>query len=45
MYQIHFCLYFFSKTVAELKLRFPSLQDAIKNLIAQEMEKVVSEEK
>ncbi|XP_073977156.1 coiled-coil domain-containing protein AGAP005037 isoform X29 [Rhodnius prolixus] len=34
-----------SKTVAELKLRFPSLQDAIKNLIAQEMEKVVSEEK
>ncbi|XP_024083461.1 coiled-coil domain-containing protein CG32809 isoform X10 [Cimex lectularius] len=34
-----------SKTVAELKLRFPSLQDAIKSLISQEMEKVVSEEK
>nr|XP_024217153.1 coiled-coil domain-containing protein CG32809 isoform X8 [Halyomorpha halys] len=34
-----------SKTVAELKLRFPSLQDAIKGVIAQEMEKVVTEEK
>uniref|UniRef100_A0A146L3D3 Coiled-coil domain-containing protein CG32809 n=2 Tax=Lygus hesperus TaxID=30085 RepID=A0A146L3D3_LYGHE len=34
-----------SKMVAELKLRFPSLQDAIKSLIAQEMDKVVSEEK
>ncbi|KAL1116629.1 hypothetical protein AAG570_005101 [Ranatra chinensis] len=34
-----------SKTVAELKLKFPSLQESIKSLISQEMEKVVSEEK
>ncbi|XP_039281035.1 coiled-coil domain-containing protein AGAP005037 isoform X6 [Nilaparvata lugens] len=34
-----------SKTVAELKLRFPSLQDAMRSLLSQEMEKVVCEEK
>jgi hypothetical protein len=35
----------FSKTVAELKVRFPSLQEGMKGLLASEMEKVVREEK
>ncbi|XP_075211350.1 coiled-coil domain-containing protein AGAP005037 isoform X2 [Lycorma delicatula] len=34
-----------SKTVADLKLRFPSLQEAMRSLLSQEMEKVVCEEK
>ncbi|XP_055846008.1 uncharacterized protein LOC129911982 isoform X5 [Episyrphus balteatus] len=34
-----------SKTVAELKMRFPSLQNGLRNILANEMEKVVREEK
>uniref|UniRef100_A0A1B6E1T9 Actin interacting protein 3-like C-terminal domain-containing protein n=2 Tax=Clastoptera arizonana TaxID=38151 RepID=A0A1B6E1T9_9HEMI len=34
-----------SKTVADLKLRFPSLQEAMRSCLSQEMEKVVCEEK
>ncbi|KAK9729039.1 Actin interacting protein 3 [Popillia japonica] len=34
-----------SKTVADLKLRFPSLQDSMKSFLSSEMEKVVREEK
>ncbi|PSN30815.1 hypothetical protein C0J52_23364 [Blattella germanica] len=34
-----------SKTVADLKVRFPSLQEGMKGLLASEMEKVVREEK
>ncbi|KRT83575.1 hypothetical protein AMK59_3174, partial [Oryctes borbonicus] len=34
-----------SKTVADLKLRFPSLQDSMKAFLSSEMEKVVREEK
>ncbi|XP_076167894.1 uncharacterized protein LOC143146994 isoform X4 [Ptiloglossa arizonensis] len=34
-----------SKTVADLKLRFPSLQEGMKGLLSSEMEKVVREEK
>ncbi|XP_055694362.1 uncharacterized protein LOC129796454 isoform X5 [Lutzomyia longipalpis] len=34
-----------SKTVAELKMRFPSLQNGLRNILASEMEKVVREEK
>uniref|UniRef100_A0A1B6KQ65 Actin interacting protein 3-like C-terminal domain-containing protein n=1 Tax=Graphocephala atropunctata TaxID=36148 RepID=A0A1B6KQ65_9HEMI len=34
-----------SKTVADLKLRFPSLQEAMRSFLSQEMEKVVCEEK
>uniref|UniRef100_A0A8D8LX71 Coiled-coil domain-containing protein CG32809 n=1 Tax=Cacopsylla melanoneura TaxID=428564 RepID=A0A8D8LX71_9HEMI len=33
-----------SKTVADLKLRFPGLQNSIKTLLGREMEKVLSEE-
>lgn len=40
---IHF--YYFSKTVAELKMRFPSLQNGLRNILSGEMEKVVREEK
>lgn len=36
---------FFSKTVADLKVRFPSLQEGMKGLLSSEMEKVVREEK
>ena len=35
----------YSKTVADLKVRFPSLQEGMKGLLASEMEKVVREEK
>lgn len=38
------CLHF-SKTVAELKMRFPSLQNGLRNILSNEMEKVVREEK
>ncbi|XP_067006011.2 coiled-coil domain-containing protein AGAP005037 isoform X4 [Anabrus simplex] len=34
-----------SKTVADLKVRFPSLQEGMKSLLSSEMEKVVREEK
>jgi len=34
-----------SKTVADLKVRFPGLQEGMKGLLASEMEKVVREEK
>ncbi|XP_012285011.1 coiled-coil domain-containing protein AGAP005037 isoform X2 [Orussus abietinus] len=34
-----------SKTVADLKMRFPSLQEGMKGLLSSEMEKVVREEK
>ncbi|XP_059489389.1 coiled-coil domain-containing protein AGAP005037 isoform X23 [Neocloeon triangulifer] len=34
-----------SKTVADLKVRFPNLQDGMKSLLSSEMEKVVREEK
>lgn len=34
-----------SKTVAELKMRFPMLQNSIRNVLSNEMEKVVREEK
>ncbi|KAL0105652.1 hypothetical protein PUN28_015855 [Cardiocondyla obscurior] len=34
-----------SKTVADLKVRFPSLQEGMKGLLSSEMEKVVREEK
>ncbi|KAJ9600091.1 hypothetical protein L9F63_009602, partial [Diploptera punctata] len=34
-----------TKTVADLKVRFPSLQEGMKGLLASEMEKVVREEK
>nr|XP_022918815.1 uncharacterized protein LOC111427760 isoform X5 [Onthophagus taurus] len=34
-----------SKTVADLKLRFPNLQDSMKSFLSSEMEKVVREEK
>lgn len=36
---------FSSKTVADLKVRFPSLQEGMKGLLSSEMEKVVREEK
>lgn len=36
---------FCSKTVADLKVRFPNLQDGMKSLLSSEMEKVVREEK
>lgn len=35
----------YSKTVAELKMRFPMLQNALRNVLSNEMEKVVREEK
>lgn len=35
----------FSKTVAELKMRFPGLQNGLRNILSNEMEKVVREEK
>jgi hypothetical protein len=35
----------YSKTVADLKVRFPGLQEGMKGLLASEMEKVVREEK
>lgn len=35
----------FSKTVAELKMRFPILHAALRGLLSNEMEKVVREEK
>ncbi|XP_043463341.1 uncharacterized protein LOC122499218 isoform X4 [Leptopilina heterotoma] len=34
-----------SKTVADLKVRFPSLQEGMKGLLSSEMEKVIREEK
>lgn len=34
-----------SKTVAELKLKFPNLQNGLRNVLSNEMEKVVREEK
>lgn len=34
-----------SKTVADLKVRFPNLQEGMKGLLSSEMEKVVREEK
>lgn len=34
----------YSKTVAELKMRFPSLQQNLRNLLSNEMERVVREE-
>ncbi|XP_065349124.1 coiled-coil domain-containing protein CG32809 isoform X21 [Cloeon dipterum] len=34
-----------SKTVADLKVRFPNLQDGMKSLLSNEMERVVREEK
>ncbi|GAB0099544.1 Coiled-coil domain-containing protein CG32809 [Sergentomyia squamirostris] len=34
-----------SKTVAELKMRFPGLQNGLRNILASEMEKVMREEK
>lgn len=33
-----------SKTVAELKMRFPSLQQNLRNILSSEMEKVCREE-
>lgn len=38
-------LFRYSKTVAELKLRFPVLQITLRNVLSNEMEKVVREEK
>lgn len=35
----------YSKTVAELKLKFPNLQNGLRNVLSNEMEKVVREEK
>lgn len=35
----------YSKTVAELKMRFPNLQQNLRNILANEMEKVCREEK
>lgn len=35
----------YSKTVADLKTRFPSLQENLKGLLSSEMEKIVHEEK
>lgn len=43
MYMID--VWFQSKTVADLKVRFPSLQEGMKGLLSSEMEKVVQEEK
>lgn len=44
--RFNFCFFFrFSKTVAELKLRFPILQITLRNVLSNEMEKVVREEK
>ncbi|XP_050536556.1 uncharacterized protein LOC126902897 isoform X13 [Daktulosphaira vitifoliae] len=34
-----------SKTVAELKMRFPSLQESIRNVLTKEMDRALSEEK
>lgn len=34
-----------SKTVAELKLRFPSLQESIRAVLTKEMDRAVTEEK
>ncbi|XP_025406795.1 coiled-coil domain-containing protein AGAP005037 isoform X5 [Sipha flava] len=34
-----------SKTVAELKLKFPSLQESIRNVLTKEMDRAVTEEK
>lgn len=34
-----------SKTVADLKMKFPSLQEGLKGLLSSEMEKVMREEK
>ncbi|XP_055389189.1 uncharacterized protein LOC129618456 isoform X4 [Condylostylus longicornis] len=34
-----------SKTVAELKMKFPALQNGLRNILSNEMEKVVREEK
>lgn len=34
-----------SKTVAELKMKFPNLQNGLRNILSNEMEKVVREEK
>lgn len=39
------CIKIYSKTVAELKMRFPMLQNALRNVLSNEMEKVVREEK
>lgn len=36
---------YFSKTVADLKVRFPSLQEGMKGLLSSEMEMVVRAEK
>ena len=39
-----FSLNFFSKTVAELKMRFPNLQQNLRNILSSEMERVCREE-
>ena len=38
-------IFYFSKTVADLKVRFPSLQEGMKGLLSSEMEMVVRAEK
>lgn len=37
--------FLYSKTVAELKLRFPSLQESIRAVLTKEMDRAVTEEK
>lgn len=39
------CYFYFSKTVAELKLKFPTLSNGLRCILSNEMEKVVREEK
>lgn len=45
MYGPTYYCYSNSKTVAELKMRFPILQNTLRNVLSTEMEKVVREEK
>lgn len=42
---LSFVIYVLSKTVAELKLRFPSLQESIRAVLTKEMDRAVTEEK
>lgn len=42
---IHTPIAIFSKTVAELKMKFPNLQNGLRNILSNEMEMVVREEK
>lgn len=42
---LSFVICVLSKTVAELKLRFPSLQESIRAVLTKEMDRAVTEEK